>query len=178
MNIALLTAAGIGSRMKISTPKQFIYVKNKPLLVYTLEAFENHPNIDTIVVVTLPDWIEVVKAYAKQYNISKLKYIVAGGKDGQESIFNGLKVIKDHYSDEDAVMIHDGNRCLVSGEIISNNLATYYEYGDAVTAIPVVEVVVENNEGQSILDRDKLWRTQTPHTYSLSTLWKAHKKSC
>lgn len=65
MNIALLTAAGIGSRMKISTPKQFIYVKNKPLLVYTLEAFENHPNIDTIVVVTLPDWIEVVKAYAK-----------------------------------------------------------------------------------------------------------------
>lgn len=180
MNIALLTAAGIGSRMNQDVPKQFIHVNNKPLIIYTLEAFEKHPNIDSIIVVTLPSWIDVLKAYAKQFNITKLKWIVPGGKDGQESIYNGLVELQKHCSEDDVVMIHDGNRCMVSSEIISSNLATFKKYGDAVTAIPTVEVVFDSDDGsssKSALDRDRLWRTQTPHTYTLKKLLWAHQEA-
>lgn len=180
MNIALLTAAGIGSRMNQDVPKQFIHVNNKPLIIYTLEAFEKHPNIDSIIVVTLPSWIDVLKAYAKQFNITKLKWIVPGGKDGQESIYNGLVELQKHCSEDDVVMIHDGNRCMVSSEIISANLATFKKYGDAVTAIPTVEVVFDSEDGNSsknALDRDRLWRTQTPHTYTLKKLLWAHQEA-
>lgn len=180
MNIALLTAAGIGSRMNQDVPKQFIHVNNKPLIIYTLEAFEKHPNIDSIIVVTLPSWIDVLRAYAKQFNITKLKWIVPGGKDGQESIYNGLVELKKHCREDDVVMIHDGNRCMVSSEIISANLATFKKYGDAVTAIPTVEVVFDSEDGNSsknALDRDRLWRTQTPHTYTLKKLLWAHQEA-
>ena len=180
MNIALLTAAGVGSRMGQDIPKQFIHVNNKPLIIYTLEAFEKHPNIDAIIVVTLPAWTDVLKAYAKQFNITKLKWVVPGGEDGQESIHNGLVELKKHCNDDDVVVIHDGNRCMVSSEIISSNLATFKKYGDAVTAIPVVEVVFESENGdksQTALDRDKLWRTQTPHTYTLGKLLWAHSEA-
>ena len=180
MNIALLTAAGVGSRMGQDIPKQFIHVNNKPLIIYTLEAFEKHPNIDAIIVVTLPAWTDVLKAYAKQFNITKLKWVVPGGEDGQESIHNGLVELRKHCNDDDVVIIHDGNRCMVSSEIISSNLATFKKYGDAVTAIPVVEVVFESENGdksQKALDRDKLWRTQTPHTYTLGKLLWAHSEA-
>lgn len=180
MNIALLTAAGVGSRMGQDVPKQFIHIKNKPLIIYTLEAFQKHPNIDAIIVVTLPSWIDVLRAYAKQFNITKLKWIVPGGKDGQESIFNGISELKKHCSDDDVIMVHDGNRCLVSSEIISANLATFKKYGDAVTAIPVVEVVFDSDSGENsreVLDRDRLWRTQTPHTYTLGKLYWAHEEA-
>ncbi len=142
MVVALLTAAGIGSRMGQDIPKQFIHVNNKPLIVYTLEAFERHPSIDEIVIVTLPNWMDVVKAYASQFNITKLKAIVPGGDTGQESIHNGLMAIKEaHEKENPVVMIHDGNRCLVSSEIISNSLAVYKQHGSAVAAIPCVEAV-------------------------------------
>lgn len=91
MNVALLTAAGSGTRMHQDIPKQFIHVDNKPVIIHTMEAFQNHPSIDAILVVTLESWKSVLEAYAKQFNISKLKWIVTGGETGQESIYNGLK---------------------------------------------------------------------------------------
>ena len=97
MNIVVLTAAGSGTRMHQDIPKQFIHVDNKPIIVYTMEAFENHPSIDAIVVVTLESWKEVLYAYAKQFNISKLKIVVDGGSTGQESIYNGLKAAEKVY---------------------------------------------------------------------------------
>ena len=95
MVIGLLTAAGIGSRMNLDIPKQFLHVQNKPLIVYTMEKLQNHPSIDAIIVVTLPSWIDVLKAYAKQYGITKLKWVVPGGATGQESIYNGLSKLKE-----------------------------------------------------------------------------------
>ena len=121
MIVALLTAAGKGSRMGQDIPKQFIHVENKPLIVYTMEAFQNHPSIDAIMVVTLPSWVDVLKAYAMQFNITKLKWVVAGGSTGQESIYNGILALKREISPNDIIMIHDGNRCMVSDEIISNS---------------------------------------------------------
>lgn len=181
MVVALLTAAGTGSRMGQDIPKQFIHVNNKPLIVYTLEAFQNHPSIDAIVCVTLPNWIDVLKAYALQFNITKLKWVVPGGSTGQESIHNGLMTIKENVDGDVTVMVHDGNRCLVSSEIISNSLAVYKEHGSAVAAIPCVEAVFfsEDNGSSSVtsIPREQLYRTQTPHTYSLEKLLWAHDEA-
>jgi 2-C-methyl-D-erythritol 4-phosphate cytidylyltransferase len=110
MITALLTAAGIGSRMGQDIPKQFLHVDNKPIIVYTLEVFQRDPNIDAIVVVTLESWVEVLRVYAKQFNITKLKTIVVGGETGQESIQNGIRAIIDFAGEDSTVLIHDGNR--------------------------------------------------------------------
>ena len=180
MNIALLTAAGVGSRMKNDVPKQFLHVKNKPLIVHTLEQFQKHPSIDHIIIVTLPAWIEVIKAYSKEFNITKLKWIVEGGSTGQESIRNGLETLKEAgLSDEDVVMIHDGNRCNISAELVSDSISVYAEFGCAVAAIPCVEAVFKSDDGgrssTNSIPREELYRTQTPHTYSLGKLLWAHQ---
>ena len=179
MIVALLTAAGTGSRMGQDIPKQFIHVDNNPIIIHTMEAFQNHPAVDAINVVTLPSWVDVLKAYAKQFNISKLRWVVPGGATGQESICNGLQAMREDLSDDDIVMVHDGNRALVSGEIISNSLAVFKQHGSAVAAIPCVEAVFRStDDGMSSnvsIPREQLFRTQTPHTYSYGKLMWAHK---
>lgn len=182
MTTALLTAAGVGSRMNLDIPKQFVEVKNKPLIVYTLEAFQSHPAIDRIVLVTLPAWIDIVASYAKQYGITKLHAIVSGGATGQESIFNGLTKIREISETEDEiVVIHDGNRCLVSADIISDSIAEFHTNGSAVAAIPCVEAVFRSDDNgvSSTLSipREQLFRTQTPHTYTLGKLLWAHDQA-
>ncbi len=182
MVVALLTAAGMGTRMGQDIPKQFMHVENKPLIIHTMEAFQRHPSIDAIVVVTLPAWTDVLKAYAAQFNITKLKLVVPGGATGQESIHNGLMAIKEEMTEDDTiVMIHDGNRCLVSSEIISDSLATFKAHGSAVAAIPCVEAVFRSSDNglSSTLSipREQLFRTQTPHTYTLEKLLWAHEEA-
>ena len=182
MVVALLTAAGMGTRMGQDIPKQFMHVENKPLIIHTMEAFQRHPSIDAIVVVTLPAWTDVLKAYAAQFNIKKLKLVVPGGATGQESIHNGLMAIKEEMTEDDTiVMIHDGNRCLVSSEIISDSLATFKAHGSAVAAIPCVEAVFRSSDNglSSTLSipREQLFRTQTPHTYKLKQLLWAHEEA-
>ena len=181
MVIALLTAAGMGTRMGQDIPKQFIHVENKPLIIHTMQAFQNHPSVDAIMVVTLPSWIDVLKAYAHQFDISKLKWVIPGGKTGQESIHNGLKELESAVSKDTIVMIHDGNRCMVSSELISNSLAVFKQYGSAVAAIPCVEAVFRSSDdGHSSrvsIPREQLFRTQTPHTYTLEKLLWAHDEA-
>ena len=177
MNVALLTAAGSGTRMQLNIPKQFIHVDDKPVIIYTMEAFQNHPSIDAIIVVTIEAWSDVLWAYAKQFGISKLKWVVPGGESGQESIRKGLEVLKNELADDDVVLVHDGNRPLVSSQIISDSLATFSKYGSAVAAIPCTEVVFESDDGLTSMvstERERLLRTQTPHTYHLGDLYSAH----
>ena len=178
--IALLTAAGVGSRTNQDIPKQFFHIDNKPLIIYTMEAFQNHPNVDEIIVVCLDGWHEILKAYAKQFNITKLKYVVSGGTTGQESIYNGIKELENNCNKEDVIIVHDGNRALVSDEIISGALSTFYKYGSAVVAIPCTEVVFETEdkvESTKEISRDRLLRTQTPHIYTLGKLLWAHSEA-
>lgn len=178
--IALLTAAGVGSRTGQDIPKQFLHIDNKPLIVYTLEAFQNHPSIDEIVVVCLDGWHDILRAYAKQFNITKMNHVVSGGSTGQESIYNGLQEIKKHFDEEDVVLIHDGNRALVSNEIISNALSVYEKHGCAIVAIPCVEAVFKSDDGirsNEQISRDELFRTQTPHVYQLKKLLWAHEEA-
>lgn len=181
MVVALLTAAGTGSRMGQDIPKQFMHVDNKPLIIHTMEVFQNHPNVDAIMVVTLPAWTAVLQAYARQFNISKLKWVVAGGETGQESIHNGLIELNKYLSETDIVIVHDGNRCLVSSEIISDSLATFHAHGSAVAAIPCVEAVFRSSDdgltSKVSIPREQLFRTQTPHTYTLGKLLWAHNEA-
>lgn len=179
-NIVILTAGGIGSRTHQDIPKQFLSVENKPIIIYTLEAFQRHPNIDEICVVILEGWDQILWAYAKQFNITKLKYVVIGGATGQESIFNGLKAIRETHSDEDIVIVHDGNRPMVSQDVITDNLVKQKKYGSAVATVPCTEVVFvsENKiDSNKSIPRENLQRTQTPHSYRLGELWEAHIKA-
>ena len=145
--IALLTAAGVGSRMKQDIPKQFLHIENKPLIIYTLEVFQAHPSIDSIIVVCLDGWQNILKAYADQFNIDKLEYIVSGGRTGQESIKKGIDELKKYYPEDSIVLVHDGNRGLVSQEIISDALSTYFQKGSAVAAIPCNEAIFNSDDG-------------------------------
>lgn len=179
-NVVILTAGGTGTRTHQDIPKQFLNVNNKPILIYTLEAFQQHPNIDEICVVILDGWEQILWAYAKQFNITKLKYVTVGGGSGQESIFNGLKTIREDHKDDDIVIIHDGNRPLVSQDIITDNLVKQQIFGSAVAAIPCTEVVFiseDSVESKQSVPREKLQRTQTPHSYLLGELWDAHMKA-
>lgn len=180
MTIALLTASGAGTRMGQNIPKQFLHIYDKPVIVYTMERFQNSPLIDAIVVVTLPGWIEFVRAYSKQFGITKLKDIVVGGATGQESIYNGLKAIRGFASEDDVVMVHDGNRTMVDNAIIEDSLRVFNKKGNAVAVIPCQEVIFESenpHEGRCVLKRENVWRTQTPHTFTLGKLLWAHSEA-
>lgn len=180
MYIALLTAAGRGTRMHTEIPKQFLHVRNKPVILYTMEAFQKHPQIDAMIVVTLGTWQEMIRAYARQYGITKLRWVVEGGKSGQESIKKGLETLEKECRPEDIIMVHDGNRPLISDEIISDSIATFHSYGSAVAAMPCIEAVYRSGDGERShvsLDRSELYRTQTPHTYTLGKLLWAHKEA-
>lgn len=180
MNIALLTAGGIGTRTHQDLPKQFITINNKPIIIYTLEVFQQHPAIDEIYVSCLSGWEMVLDAYARQFNITKLKRIVIGGDTGQKSIYNGMLAIKEDHNDTSniTIVVHDGNRPFVSQDIITNNLIVQKKFGSAVTAIPTTEVVFVSKDGidsNVLLNRDELWRTQTPHSYKFNDLWNVHQ---
>lgn len=178
--VAVLTAAGVGSRMHYDIPKQFIPVEDKPIIVYTLEAFQNHPRIDEIVVSCLDGYDTYLAACAKQYNITKLKSIVRGGSTGMESINNCLERLKvDGLRDDDIVMVHDGNRPLVPSGVITESIASCITKGNAVAHVPCNGVVMKTNDQvhcDEQLDRDIIKITQTPHTFRFGKLYKGYKK--
>ena len=180
MVIALLTAAGSGNRMHQDIPKQFITVNERPIIVYTLEAFEKHPEVDVIAVVCLEGWEQVLWAYARQFNITKLKYVVPGGVNGQDSIRNGVYELEKHFAQDDIVLIHDSIRPMVSAEIISDNIRVTMEYGNAITVIPCAEAMMETENGISSsgsYPRDKLKRTQTPQGFRLGNICDLHRRA-
>ena len=132
-NIALIIGGGVGARMHQDIPKQFINVKDVPVIIYTLRAFQQHPNVDAIEVVCLDGWHDILRAYAKQFGITKLENIVSGGETGLQSIRNGLYDIAKRYDgDDDIVLIHDAIRPLVSQDIISDNIRVCRKYGNEI----------------------------------------------
>lgn len=172
MNIAIIKAGGIGSRMGAGVPKQFITVVGKPIIIYTLQAFQKHPGIDKIVVVCVKGWEELLHRYAEEYGITKLVKIVAGGETSLKSIRNGVYAIRDEFDPEDMVLIHDANRPLISQEIISDVLVESQQYGMAVAAIPCTDEIAiiqegETNKSNQFTDHKKLYRIQTPDAYRL-----------
>ena len=178
-NIALIIAGGSGNRMHQNIPKQFLTVNEQPVIIYTLQAFESHPEIDAIAVVCIQGWEQVLWAYAKQFNITKLKNVIPGGKNGQDSIRNGLWDIAERYNeDDDIVLIHDSIRPMVSADVISDNIRVCRKYGNATTVVPCTSVMLTTedsliSEGQ--IPRDNLKITQTPQAFFLNELLEVHK---
>lgn len=181
MNIALIIAGGIGQRMGKNIPKQFLNVYDKPVIVYTMEAFQKHPDIDAIEIVCLDGWHEVVYANARQYGISKLENIVSGGVCGQDSIRYGLyDLSKRHNAPDDIVLIHDAIRPMVSNEIITENLRICRKYGNAITVIPCMAAMLKTFDGLSAeeqVPRNNLKETQTPQSFFLRDIINAHKEA-
>ena len=180
MNIGLIIAGGVGARMNNAIPKQFMTVFDKPIIIYTLEAFEKHPSIDVIAVVCLDGWDNILASYAKQYSITKLKHIVPAGKVGQESIKNGIMELAKHYGKDDIVLIHDAIRPNVSNDIISDCISTIEKHGFTVVAMPCNEAMLETYDFESSeksFPRDNLKRTQTPQGARLGQMVELHEKA-
>lgn len=174
-NIAVLIAGGSGSRMGQDLPKQFINVFDKPVIVYTLESFQRHPEIDKIVVVCIKGWEEVTCAYAKQFNIDKLITIVPGGESGQESIRNGVYSLEGIAQPDDLVVIHDGVRPLVDSAVLSDVLRIARQHGNAVTSMPYNEQIFfvdpeDPSTNTEYIPREKLRRVSTPQAYRFDLL--------
>lgn len=179
MNIAVIIAGGVGARTGNKIPKQFITVYDKPIIVYTLEKFQKHKMIDAIEVVCIAGWEEVLKAYALQYGISKLKYIVNGGNSSQESIKKGLDNLKNHCEANDIIVVHDGIRPMVDENIISSCIDTCRQKGNGVTAYPVYEQIFEIADEESTekyIQRDKLRIVQTPQAYKYKEIFDVYTK--
>jgi len=181
MNIAILIAGGSGHRMGQDIPKQFINVYDKPVIIYTLEGFQRHPMVDAIEVVCLDGWHDVLNAYAHQFNITKLKWIVSGGNSGQESIRNGVFNLEGKASDDDIVIIHDGIRPLVDEFVLTDVILKAQKFGNAVTSLPYNEqIFVVNPEDETTtkqyIPRETLRRVSTPQAYQFGKLtWAYHK---
>lgn len=180
-NIALVIAGGIGARTCQDIPKQFINVKDIPIIIYTLQAFQNHPQIDAIEVVCLDGWHDILKAYAKQFCITKLENIVNGGETGQDSIRNGLyDIAKRYQANDDIVLIHDSIRPMVSAEVISDNIRVCRTYGNATAVVPCTSVMLVTEDfttSNNQIPRDNLKITQTPQAFFINELLDVHKKA-
>ena len=173
MNIAMIKAGGIGTRMNAGIPKQFVKVNNIPIIIYTLTAFEKHQDIDEILVVCVEEWIDKMWKYVKKYNISKVKRIVKGGETSLKSIKCGIDSLNEDHDSNDLVLIHDANRPLVSGEIISDVIKMSKVYGNAVAAIQSTdEIMISQDEVNSdkYVNRKTIFRIQTPDCYKLGSI--------
>ena len=172
-NIAIIIAWWKWSRMWQDIPKQFIHIYDKPIIIYTLESFQRHPEIDEIEVVCLDWWIDVLKAYAKQFNITKLKYVVLGWETGQESIKNGVYNLEDKVNPDDNIIIHDGIRPLVEPSVLSDVIAKCNQYWNGVTSLPYNEqifVIDDEISTTKYIPRETLRRVSTPQAYKFKKL--------
>lgn len=179
MNIGIILAGGIGSRMGIvDKPKQFIDIYGKPIIVYTLEAFDNHPEINYIGVVCLDEWMDDLKILLRKYEINKVKWLIKGGMSRQESVYNAIIAISKDVNDDDILVIHDSVRPLVSHKIISNNISSAKQFGATDTVIPSTDTIIKSLDGLQIHEvpnRSELYIGQTPQSFKFELIKRAHE---
>lgn len=181
MNTALIFAGGAGQRMNSrAKPKQFLELHGKPIIIHTIEVFEQHPEIDNIAVVCLESWINEFKQLLIKHYINKVTVIVGGGNTGHESIYNGLEALKDTAKEDDIILIHDGVRPLVTEKLISENIAKVKEFGTAITVSKQAETVAEIDEHETIIavpNRDSMRIAKAPQSFYYKDIWCAYQKA-
>lgn len=181
MNVALIFAGGVGSRMNHQAkPKQFLELHGKPIIVYTLEIFQSHAEVDAIVVVCVADWIEHMRELLTRYGLTKVVSVVEGGATGQLSIYNGLLAIEQHYPNDTTVIIHDGVRPLIDHSIISANITQVQATGNAITTAPTVEtfvVVDDNMQVQEVPSRPHSRLAKAPQSFLLGDILMVHRSA-
>lgn len=180
MNIAAIFAGGVGKRMRSKDlPKQFLKIHEKPIIVHTIELFNEHPEIDAIVIACVADWMDFLNSLIKKYNLDKVKKVVPGGESGQESIYNGLKAAEEISSGEnDIVLIHDGVRPLITAKTITDNIASVQIHGSAITSVKVKETVLLVDEDEAIKEvpnRADSRLARAPQSFYLKDILSAHK---
>lgn len=180
MNVsAMVFAGGSGKRMKInSVPKQFMELNGKPIIIYTLEHFERNEQINNIAVSCIKGWENHLKELLEKFHITKVKWIVEGGNTGQESIFNGLKVLYENNPKDTIVLVHDGVRPLINDELINDNIKKVIECGNAITVAPAIETIMTiNHDSKKVLemiDRHSCMLARAPQSFYLKDLYNAH----
>lgn len=179
-NIAIIFAGGTGTRMNtVSRPKQFIELNGKPVIIYTLELFEHHPQIDGIVIACLEPWIDFLKQQIERFRIAKVSAIVPGGSTGQESIYHGLSRAHELYGGNTIVLIHDGVRPLITSQTISDNIETVLREGNCITCVPATETFIVRQEDGSLklpARKDSLL-ARAPQSFMLRDIFAAHKQA-
>lgn len=179
MNIAIILAGGIGSRIGANIPKQFIKIMGKPILAYTLEIFEKNKNIDAIEIICHKEWFQEVENIVEQYNINKVKWIVKGGETFQESVLNGVFSLKDKIDSEDIVVISFGVSPMTTDEIIDDSIKVCKENGsNAVSSEDMVLCTCikddEYSSSQNII-RETLKGFSNPWTFKYGELYETYK---
>lgn len=180
-NIAVIFAGGTGKRMNTkSKPKQFLELHSKPILVYTLEKFNDHPEIDGIVLVILESWIPYCRELLERFRLSKVKAIVPGGESALTSQRNGLIKAAELFSGESIVLIHDGVRPLIDEDTISKNIKSVKLHGTAITVTPAIETITmknDNGEVGRIIERSMVEMARAPQSFKLRDILEAHCKA-
>ncbi|MDR1321193.1 MAG: 2-C-methyl-D-erythritol 4-phosphate cytidylyltransferase [Gracilibacteraceae bacterium] len=181
MNRALIFAGGAGQRMNArAKPKQFLELHGKPVIIYTLEHFEFHPEIDDITVVCVENWIRDFRHMLRQYALEKVSRVVPGGEGGDLSIYNGLQALEGICAPDDIVLIHDGVRPLITAELISANIAKVKERGAAITAEPATESVVRLDGAGRIAEvppRAEMFTAKAPQSFRFSMIWDLYQRA-
>ena len=181
MNYAIVLAGGKGLRIGLDKPKQFIDINNEPMIVTSIKAFNDVNEIDSICVVCLKEYISYLNELVKKYSLNKVNLVVEGGASRQESVFNGLKALKNQgILDSDIVLIHDGARPFVSKEIILNNIKVAKENDAAITVIKSTDSLLMSKTGKvvdSYLDREHVYNCQTPQSFKFSLIFEAHNQA-
>lgn len=179
LNIALIFSGGVGTRMNLEDkPKQFLELNGKTILAYTLEHFQNHSDIDAIVVVMHHNWIDHTNNLITKHGFDKVKSVVAGGAFGQLSIFNGLLEIEKNYPSNSIVLIHDGVRPLINAEIISDNINQVKISGSAITTSPTIETFVVTDDAllvQDVPKRKNSRLAKAPQSFILKDIISTHR---
>ena len=170
MNVPIILAGGVGSRVGADRPKQFIEVLGKPILVYTIEAFQNHPEIDAIEVVCIESHMDYLRELVEEYNLDKVKWITKGGVDFQHSVINGVNNLKDKLDDDDIVLVHYGASPFVQADIISDAIRVCKEKGNSSPAMSSPLLVGTNDGDKSTewIDRDKIVIFNAPQCFKFS----------
>lgn len=179
-NIAIIFAGGSGKRMNtVAKPKQFLELRGKPIIIYTLELFDNHPKIDGIVVSCIEEWIPYLEKLIRKFGITKVLSIVPGGETGQDSIFNGLVEAERLFPMDSCVLIHDGVRPLITEQTITDNIESVCRYGSCITCIPAIEtfVVTQPDGDLEIPSRKDSLVARAPQSFVLSDILEFHRKA-
>lgn len=182
MNIAVIFAGGVGSRMHSKgKPKQFLEISGKPIIVHTLEVFQSSNDIDAIIISILSDYVTEMNDLVKRFNLTKVKKVVRGGKTGQMSIYNGLigaKSISD--SKDDIVLIHDGVRPLINHKVLKDNIESVRLHGSAITTAPAKETFLITGKDSAVtkvVNRNKSFIAKAPQSFLLEDILNTHEKA-
>lgn len=183
VNMAVIFAGGTGRRMSSrATPKQFLELHGKAIIIYTLEHFQRNVHIDAIVVVCLGDWIDHLEALLRRFEVAKVRHIVPGGASGLESIHRGLRAALSLCDDphETTVLIHDGVRPLITDELITANIDAVAEFGSAVTIAQQTETVVcvdSDGDTVAVIDRNVARIARAPQSFRLADVLEVYDRA-